>query len=298
MLPINVFKKFILGFFVLCASAQFSNAERRDSLNPSVSNVKRFYYQIGTGYLFNSGTDNLEQYIQKNTQTYTVENVKSSWGKGFDVGLTFGGKFNSSLGVEIEFGYTVGGKNKTNSEYYVAAVTSPLVVKEVLSTRANTFRINPKLVFEMPFKKTNALYGKLGYMVGAGKAIVEVQEEWIFDNGGYGAASYQRDNSGGSVSGATMALGIRIQAEKDLSFFVEVVGNSLHRKFEKNVMTKYMANGQDLLGDLSYFQKQTNFVDKATYNLGVIDEDKPREIPSFLSNYSSAGIRLGFIINF
>jgi hypothetical protein len=293
-------RKAILLSFFLCVGSLSSFAQNKDSLKTTSPDIgtKKFYYQFGVGYLFNAGIGYNTHYVQTKDGNYSTDNYKASFGKGFDISFAMGGKFTSNLGLEVELGYTVGGKNITESQYYISGVAYPLTVKETISYRANTLRANPKLVFEIPISKVNAFYGKLGYLIGSGKTLMEGQEEWLFDNGAKGSGSYERRFSGGMVSGSTFALGFRFEAEKDVSFFIEVVGNNLHRKFDRSVLTQSIANGENVLADVSYYYRQTNFVEKAVYPAGPIDEDKPRELPSYLANYSSTGFKFGFIKHF
>ncbi len=294
---------FTRATLVLLASFLFANAfgQTKDSLNPPPLKLtgKKLYCQFGVGYLFNSGVGRFENYsIDKNGNS-TIEYVPGSWGKGFDLSFALGKKMTPNLAVELELGYIVGGKNTEQNEFYVPNNGMPLTIKQEASYKSNTFRINPKFVFEVPFHKVNAFYARIGYLVGFSKATSEVDEQWIFENGGKGTGSFGYSYSGGLVSGSTLGLGLRFRAEENTSFFMEINGSNLHRTFEERNLETSSANGKNNLSIIDPYYKQTIYVDKASFPAeNAIDLGKPRERPTYRSSYSSVGFRIGFITYF
>lgn len=276
-------------------------AQNKDSLkfNGAPVLVKKFYYQVGFGYNFSSGIGMFESHIETRDGSYSSEAVNASYGKGVDLSLAFGGKFNNNFGLEVEFGGIIGSANTVQNQYYVLnAPYVPFLDKQENNYRANTFRFNPKLVFEVPFEGVNAFYGKIGYMVGFGNAKRVANEDIFFDSGVRGKGNFEWNYTGGVVTGSTISLGLRFNVEKDLSFFMEVTGNSLHRSFKKATMTTAVVGDQNILPSLTVYSKETVYVDKATYTSASQNADQPNEAPSYRSNYNTAGFRIGIIKHF
>ena len=293
------FRKNILILFIVLTPLKILNAQDIDSakLKPIDISKLKFYYQLGLGPNFSSGIGSFSNYSESNDGTVTQGNKLGSFGKGFDISFLLGKKVAKNFGIEMEIGYLIGGKNKEENQFYVTSFPYNYNVKQELTYNANTFRINPKFVLEIPIANTSAFYCKLGYMIGFGKLKIVAAEEAYYENGQKGQGNYEWERLGGIVSGSTTAFGFRFKVEKDVSFFIEVTGNSLHRKFEKSIMTQSIENGQNTLATRSVYSKNIVYEDKST-STSSPDFTRPRSAPSFRSNYSSVGFKLGFVKHF
>lgn len=290
-------KKAMAVMFFLNILVSISFAQKKDSLgSTSVAKGKQWYYQIDIGYNFVAGNESLLNETYYRDGTYSKEYTNMSFGKGFNIALGVGKKLNKNLGIELELGYVIGGKNVVENQYYYTEVANPFIEKQSISYKANTFHVNPKIMLEVPFEKGNALYGKIGYLLGTGKAQSNYKLDWDFDNGQAATGTIERVYTGGIISGSTMAAGFRFgSGEAGSYFFIEATGNNLHRTFAKNTITESFINGYDVLEGVPAYYTQTVYIDKVTYNTEPIDENKPYVAPSFRSNYSSVGFRLGII---
>ncbi len=283
-------------FLFLCATAQNIDSVR---LKPIDIGSSKVYYLMGIGYNFSAGIGSFRNYVESSSGSSTTQNINGSWGKGFDLVFALGKKMNKNLGIELELGYLIGGKNKEGNQYYVTSYAVPYIVKQDATYKANTFRFNPKIVIEIPFKNTNAFYCKIGYMLGVGKAKISTEEDVYFENGQQAKGSFEWERIGGVVSGSTTALGVRFKTSEDVSFFMELSGNSLHRKFTEQTLVKSIINNQNKLDETSVYEKELIFVDKSTTYLNVTpNPDQPRTSPAYRTSYSSVGFKVGFIKHF
>lgn len=290
-----ILRKAMVIVFLLNAMMLNSFAQNQDSLNPKPVSDKKYYYQMGIGYNFFAGIGVRSNNSTDRSWNYTQANHNASYGKGFDISFGLGVKAARNLALELEIGYLIGAKDKEDDQYYDTTYAYPLIIKEKRSFKANTFRINPKFVFEIPLKNDHCFYSKIGYMIGVGNAKSSTQSQWYYDNGWYGEGSFERTYTGGIVSGSTMALGFRFATkEEDTYFFMELTGANLHRTFKKGTMTTAIANGQNDIDNQPDFYKEFIYVDQAEYNLKGRDLYEPRQIPAYRANYSSVGFRLGF----
>jgi hypothetical protein len=294
------FQKNILSI-LLCLLCSFNAiAQKKDSLQLNTIKIpdRKFYYQLGVGYHFSAGVGTLQNYKENKDGSSSIQNMNGSWGKGIDIGFGFGVKITKSMAFELELGGVVGGKNKEENQYYVTTFSTPYTLKESSIFKANTFRFNPKIVFEVPIKGENAFYGKIGYLIGFGNAKEIIDAEAYYNSGQKGTGSYEWKISGGIVSGSTMALGFRIKTEEDISFFMEITGNNLHRTFTESSMVESVENGQNTLNTRSIYSKEVIYVDKVETPAGTPDPTKPRQLAAYRASYSSVGFRIGFVRHF
>jgi len=293
-------KKKISSFLFLSFISFHLNAQNKDSVSSKPSDLasKKFYYQFGLSYNLSSGTGSFTNNVANKDGSSSKDYFLGSYGKGTGIFFSLGKKLNKNLGLEIEACYLAGSKNKEKNQYYVTSSSIPYLDNQDQTFKSNTIRFNPKIVFEIPFKKENAFYSKIGYLVGFGNGIRHSDEQFFLDNGQTGKGSYEWRLTGGMVSGSTMALGIRVKVEKNLSFFAEISNNNTHRTFRKSTMIQATENGTNVLDSRSVYSKETDYVDKATYSAGAQDPNKPYQYPAYRSNYSSVGLRIGFIKHF
>ena len=292
-------KKIIL---VLLLSSMFSSvlfAQNKDSLTSKKTDIstKKFYYQIGIGYNFNSGIGSFSNNTKNADGSTSKQLFRASLGKGFDIAFSLGKKITQNFGLEMELGYILGSANTENNQFYETNFGNPLTVKQRVEYTANTFRINPKFLFEVPFAKGNAFYSKIGYMIGFGNAKTTISEDWYFVNGSTGNGNYTRARTGGLVSGSTLALGVRFKLEHDACFFMEFTGNNLHRSFKEDRMTESNENGKNTLDSKTVYQTETVFVKNATTTLNP-DQSQPHQYPSYRVSYSTVGFRIGIVKHF
>jgi opacity protein-like surface antigen len=294
-------KKLTLLSFVLILLFSNAFAQNKDSTNSKPKDIQssKFYYQIGIGYNFSSNGETFTQKKEYKDDTYELTRVPGSWGKGFDIGFGLGCKITRTLGIELELGYLIGSKIKEENQFNLSYNGIPGVDKQSATYKANTFRINPKIIFEIPLKNENSFYGKIGYQLGFGNGKIDWEETASYSNGGTGTGSYEFTRTGGLISGTTTALGFRFKVEKNISFFMEATANNLSRKFTKSELTYCVENSQNTIDSRTTYFKETHYLDNIMVDPNVpIDTSKPREILSFRSNYSSVGFRIGFITHF
>lgn len=287
-----LFITFLFSVSIVCGQSN-------DSLLTKSTTVldKKFYYQLGAGFNFASGIGTFRNHIENDDFSTSDNNFTGSFGKGFDIAFGLGHKLTQSFGIEVEVGYTRGSGNIEENQYFFTTSAMPPIINQTVSNRANTLRINPKLLFEVPFKKVNAFYSKLGYMFGTGNGKVSIEETWNYQ--GYdGKGTFEWKQTGGMVSGSTMALGLRFLVDKDISFFMEITGMNAYRKFKKSSLIESIVNNNNTIDFSPVYYKEIIFVDELHTEPNSLDLTKPREVLAFRSNYSNVGFRIGFISHF
>lgn len=292
-------RKFLLLFVLSFPFYSIVSGQVKDTLNSIPLKAKKNYFQMGIGFNFASGIGTRRNYVENLDSSSSLEYSKGSYGKGFEISMSFGRMVTKNFGLEMGLGVIIGSKNKEENQYITNYNGIKGVDKQSFYFLAHTFKVNPKIVFEVPLKNDNAFYGKFGYVFGVGNGRGYAEENVTFTNGQKGEGSYEWRKRGGIVSGSSINLGFKIKTEVDSYFFIELTSNNLSRKFKHNSMIYSYENGQNTIDSRTVYSKETIYEDKVTTDPNaVVDPDQPKKLTAYLSSYNSCGFRIGFVANF
>lgn len=243
------------------------------------------YVNINAGYGLGMGSFSSSNRTQTTTST-TYENVKISFGKGLDLGASFGYMFNKNIGAELGLSYLIGSKT-TITDKSTNGTTED-------NYSAKMFRINPSLIIAAGFDKINP-YAKLGLIVGSGSLMIETND--ISTNGDKDLS--ETKFNGGFAIGLNAGVGVLYSLSEKMSLFGEINMVSLSYAPTKSEMTKGTFNGVDYLSQLDVRDKQTEYTDSYTRNNSTpIDVTKPSQDTKQNMPFGSVGLKIGLRINF
>jgi hypothetical protein len=242
------------------------------------------YVTINTGYATGINSSSITNYTETSSSR-SYDYVSLSFGKGVNLGGTVGYLFSRNLGVELGISYLMGGKT-TGTDTYTDRI-------DLDTYSAKMFRINPSFVISAGLDKVNP-YAKMGFVVGTGSFTHNNTE--TFFNGVVYLTDYKWN--GNLALGFTSALGATFKLNNNISLFGELNLIGLNYSPKKMVVTKATDNGIDVLGDISTYNKETNFVSGYSVNKNnPIDYTKPNTSVIVSYPFSSFGINFGIRIS-
>lgn len=247
----------------------------------------QLYIQSNTAYGFNLAPMS----ISANYSPSKVESVKSSFGKGLDIGIGAGYYFNNNLAAEIDFTYLIGGKIefKDAMDPYTPPAT------EVLTGRM--YRIIPTLKFSAGEKKLKP-YAKIGCVIGLGTTLTDKSVRYYNMWGGNTDKIEETAIfSGGMSIGMKGNIGMDINLTSKLGVFAEVTFISQAWAPKKIETVSYKINGEDKLSTLDQRDKVTEFVDSYDPNVNIEPHQNNKSLKIYLP-YSSWGANIGVRFTF
>lgn len=247
------------------------------------------YVNINAGYGLSMSSQNLYFFdfynFTSGTNSYTVEQVNVSLGKGLNIGGAFGYMFNKNIGAELGVSYLLGGKSKAKDTY--TGSTSDYTLSSKM------LRINPTLVIASGFEKINA-YAKFGLVIGSGSIMYEYNDS---DDGDIEVRKIKFN--GGIAFGLSSGVGAMFNLSDKMLFYGELNMINLSYAPTKGEVTESTYNGSDELINLTTREKEIEFVDSYTYSLSnpQIDSQPSKELKQKLP-FGSFGFNIGLRINF
>ena len=245
------------------------------------------YISFTTGYGFSTSTANSEEFynFSSGTNSFTVEQVNVSLGKGLSFGGTFGYMFTKNIGTEIRVSWLLGSKTKAEGTW-----TGGSAEKTISS---NMLRVIPAIVIASGLEGFNP-YARFGLVVGMGSVLFEYEET---DNGDVYVEKEKRN--GGIALGLNAAIGAIFSLNDNLSLFGEIDMYNLSYAPTKGEVTEATFNG---VNDLPYWttrEIKTEFVDSYTYNeYSPPPDSQPRQELKTKLPFGSVGINVGLRIDF
>lgn len=228
--------------------------------------------------------------ISANYSPNKTELVKSSFGKGLDIGLGAGYNFSENIAAEIDFTYLIGGKIKFTDSYN----TSTPAETEELSARM--YRIIPTLKFSggEKFKP----YAKIGFVIGFGARLKD--ESVNYFSGWSGSIEKYEETvifSGGISLGMKGNVGVDYSFSEKLGVFAEINFISQAWAPKKAETTRYYVNGEDKLATLDKRDIETEFVDSYNPNAAIQPNQANKALKIYLP-FSSWGANIGIKYTF
>ena len=271
----------IVTMFVL--SANHSNAQMK----------KGAYVGLNFGYNAPAGAGNFDAIsVVNSTSTntsYSIENIKFSFGKGVSTGLAFGYMFNENIGAELGVQYLLGGKTKYTQTF---TFTNTSITTGDIS--AKMFQIKPSIVLATTIKKTTP-YAKFGMVIGSGKILSNEKSIRNLNNTTEETVEFK----GGISLGYSAAVGLNFPINKNIAINSEINMVNMQYSPKKAILTKATSNGVDQLPSYNTSQKEIDFVKKLVINGSApAPTNIPAQQPAFASAFGSIGISVGLKYSF
>jgi opacity protein-like surface antigen len=216
----------------------------------------------------------------------TTTYKKGGYGKGINVGITFGKEMSENIALELGASYFLGSKQTINT-----FTNSFGYEKNELS--ATIINIVPSLVIKTSNEDGANLYAKFGPAIGIGGKIKTKNEKKL----GTDIAIAEGETSKGISIGIQSALGLDYPVSDKLSIIAELNFRDQKLAPKEGSVTKYTINGQDRLSSLSVSDKQIEFVNELTSNDNA-DDNKPTKQLKQYSSLSSLGLNIGIRLKF
>jgi hypothetical protein len=256
--------------------------------------AQRAYININAGYGVSMSSQNIDYFdfynLTVGKNSYTVEQVNVSLGKGLNFGGTFGYMFNENIGAELGISYLLGSKSKAKDEYVYDDNTGG-TTDYTLSSKM--LRFIPSFVISSGFEGINP-YAKLGLVIGTGSIFFDYD-----DNDDGDKTIMKMKLNGGIALGLNAAIGAIFNINDNISLFGELNMVNLSYAPNKGETTELTYNGTDILPDLTTREKETEYVDSYTYNYDSPPPDsEPRQELKQKFPFGSFGINFGVRIEF
>ncbi|MCK9203805.1 MAG: outer membrane beta-barrel protein [Bacteroidales bacterium] len=286
----------LLGLFLISA-AQAQNTEAK-YMNPDQSNQQiglpvpnQFYVRLGVG-LSGGTTSNLDMLYKytNDGNKETVEVVPVDLGSGFTGSVAFGYMVKKYLGFELTVSQSLGFPNFGDSimrfpgGYNITGriLGNVLSVTPSVLITAGLSKVNPYARFGMVIGVVPTMYGKLE----ATQATNPPNDIVLI-----------RKYYGGVALGFSAALGVDFNISKIISLYAEATFQGLTWSPFYSKITKYTINGTDHLGDLTTFEKETEYYSKLDIN-AYVSPDVPKKELRKTYPFDNAGVTLGVRFKF
>jgi len=181
-------------------------------------------------------------------------------GKGFAPVLRAGIYVNDFMAIELGIAYRMGFNTK------VDIPTSTSSLKSGGATGWNKFsgsmlQLVPAVVIQPDFDLGNvAPYARVGVLIGIIPTIKCKYDVTVGSSNTQGMVKY----TGGVSIGGSAALGCDFDLSDNLSLYAEIYYDAMAYSPTKGKLTKYTVNGDDKLGSLTTYEKETKFVKDLT----------------------------------
>jgi hypothetical protein len=231
--------------------------------------------------------------------TYTSQNVKGSFGAGWNIGGAYVYEFSKNLNLELGLSYVVGKKYDTQSAYSEvnSGVAENLHVESETS-KSRAFLFTPMLKF-MVYDRRRPV---TPYFF-AGPVLSKVNfsrdlKQYVEENGSVSTESRSTKFNGGISLGIRGGAGVNIKMNKKMSFFSEISFTGMNYYPKDSEITKYTVNGENNISSLTQNVLKTMYVNKVTTD----SQHTPEEINSpgkslrFPVAMSSINLNVGVLI--
>jgi hypothetical protein len=254
----------------------------------------QFNLSVSAGYGIGSPGHVLGTSTTSSTSSYSEKNIYGTLGNGIQANLTPGYMFGEHFGIELGLNGFFGSKTTIDE----ATVSTG----DYKHTQSSTqFRISPAFIIKSGGERIS-VYARTGLVL---PLLGSVKSE-IVNNTNPLAPSVMELKTSGKVSlGYTGAVGLNVHFGKKFGFFAEVGANSLRVKSKKTELTKYTVNGNDVLGSVSTYGKETKYVDEltnssnnATTNPSGTNANSAKEDLRQVANFSNFFIQVGIKFTF
>ena len=226
--------------------------------------------KIGTNsqYRFTTTLDPNEGFEIPRVVTIT-ENVSGSYGSGLTFGGAIGYSFSESIGMEVGVQYFRGQKYELHADNQTSRLD------EIQSfSRTTETSYSKGFVFSAAFKVAIDHAGNGGVtpylMAGPVIGSVKFYEEWNnfaqAEDGTLSSGIRTLEYTGRLCVGARALAGTDIRVNSRLNIFAEIGMTALNFYPTESTYTRFISNGEDVLGTLSVYARKT------VYKRKIIDD--------------------------
>lgn len=258
----------------------------------NASESKGFYIDVYAGYAYKISTENLahsfEMYnLSMENGDTEYEAIYISLGQGFALGGNVGYMFNKHIGTEIGITYLWGKTFEARKHSEMS--------NEKYTLSSSMFRFSPSIILQAGFENINP-YAKFGLVFGVGKVIYTYDDYFI-------PQTNETKYYGGMAFGINAAIGAIFKLNDRFSLFGEINTINMSYSPTKSEITEASENGQDILPNLSVYNKEVEYFDnyvKKKYDPEHPEPDynQPRQEMKFKLPFGSLGLNIGLKINF
>lgn len=208
------------------------------------------YVGVNAGYGFSGPGDMLGTSAVETTGSTTETPIYGTLGGGINAGLNLGYMFNEHIGADLGVNYFMGSMTRT-SDY-----SAPDGSSMTRDSKSSQMRLAPSLVLSTG--GDFSAYTRFGLVLPVGgSTITEVR-----DNTSGTAVEIDVESKGAPSLGFNGAFGVDFAFSDKLSFFGELSAVNLRIKSSSSSITKYTVGGQDVMGTMTTYEKETVFVDE------------------------------------
>jgi len=275
-------KKNLQVLFVLFALLLFINN----------ANSQGLYLKFGTGYahMFSAQTINIAMLGtdftsgSAGTNSYTVERVPVSLGKGGNFSGAFGIMFSKYVGMELGLSYLLGLKTKAKWTYPGGTQ------EEAFYSRMASFI--PAIIITPGLDGVNP-YARIGVLIGVGSIFYDMED---IDAGDKTVVKVKLN--GGVAIGVNTAVGLQFKIGDYFGLFGEVCMVNMSYAPTKGEVIEATYNGVDDLPNWTTSEKEIEFVNEVTYSQSTPHPDsQPSQELKYNFPFGSFGINFGVLIS-
>jgi hypothetical protein len=281
-----------------------SNWEGYESIN----------YYINTTTDTWDGVSHHEQTQNENSGTDTRIKGSGSYGKGIQVGATFGYMFNENISAELGFGYLIGtkiwsikGESYYTDEQKYVDETNPALNTISTSQSFSTYESKAsgnmlRIIPAMRFSAGNGAikpYARIGLVIGVANKTKGYSNMAGSDYMGVSTVmKYEYKRTGGISLGFAGALGANYKLNDLLGIFAEVSIITQSWAPKKSELTEFTINGEDKFSELTTSEIETEYENSYSFSSTDDDENSPRKSLKGSLPFSSIGLNLGLSFAF
>lgn len=260
-----------------------------------------FYGELNVGYGIGmpSSTLGTDTYMDLNTGSgsYTKA-IHGTLGGGLNLTLAPGYMITEHIGVELGLNYFMGAKTLVSS-----TTTSNSGVYDKTTAHSNQFRLLPSVVFNTGGEKLFG-FAKAGLVIPVAGSTKGVREASNATPLGVVETNVETKTAGNVTVGFRGSVGIGYKITDMISLSLEVSHTSLTIKPKSRTIESYTVGGQDVLGLVATYDKETTYVDELNTSSNNDDinpnysTSSAKEEIGQKTNFSQLGLALGVKFNF
>ncbi|MDI1353580.1 MAG: outer membrane beta-barrel protein [bacterium] len=252
------------------------------------------YANLGLGYGMSAGGtispyDN-SSVSNGSTTTYNYKSVSGggSFGKGMQIGGTFGYMFNKNVGAELGISYLMGGKI-TSKDVYTGTNSSST---DEYTYKGKMLRFAPGIRLTVGEGKIKP-YMRTGVVIGVGTKLTETYHRTSVNGSNTNIRDEETAYTGGISFGFACGLGMVYAINDNLGIFAELGIITQSWAPKKGEVTSSTLNGVDQLSGMTTSQKETEYLKSYSEVSPGSDPGSPNKSQQFKMPFSSAGINVG-----
>lgn len=259
-------------------------------LNTTSIQAQKFYAGIYSAYHMGmGGVKNGYFSATSSSLSATIKHEKVNFGKGIQAGINFGYLISKNIGLELTFAKAL--KQNMEMENQIRPSWNG-TYSEIIGFNTSSTIFSPAIVIKTNHEKLN-VYSKLGVMI-----LKSKQHNTYYENNNTFITDVEYDLEGISGVGFRAALGTSIKLNKLIDLQFEVNTSNITAKPKREIRTKHIEDGVNLLPTMTVQEKEIEFVDEYTITATPAPTNIPDKSLNVYLPYNTLGIQLGLIFKF